>query len=141
MFDMEKDCFMDQGSKQPTVPSLVLLADDEPSLQKVVERRLRANGYLVILAGDGAEALRLAREKHPDVIVMDVMMPKMSGDNVARELQADARTSNIPIIFLTCLVKSQEAMESRYMVGRNMMLSKPLDSGTLLSMIKKVTGA
>ncbi len=121
-------------------PSVVLLADDEPFLQKLIERRLRANGYLVVLANDGEEALKLAREKHPDVIVMDVMMPKMSGDDVAKELQADSSTSRIPIIFLTCLVRPEEAMEARYHIGRNMMLPKPLDSGTLLSMIKQAVG-
>ena len=120
------------------IPSTILLADDEPTLQKLIERRLHANGYWVLVAKDGEEALRLAREKHPDVIVMDIMMPKMNGDDVARRLQSDPGTSKIPVIFLTCLVRPEEAMESRYMIGKNHMLPKPLDSNALLVMIKSV---
>jgi CheY-like chemotaxis protein len=122
-------------------PLKVLLADDETGVQKMVSRRLVSQGYEVILADDGEQALRLAREKLPDIIVMDVMMPKMNGDEVASELKNDARTAEIPIIFLTCLVKADEAWQSHFVVGNNPMLPKPLDSVRLVSMIESLTAA
>ena len=123
-----------------TKPVKVLLVDDELSTQKMIERRLVANGYEVLLAGDGVEALEVAFDKHPDVIVMDVMLPGMNGDDAAYRLRNDSRTEKIPVIFLTCLVKPGEAVATDYKVGDNVMLPKPCDSARLISMIEKAAG-
>lgn len=118
----------------------VLLADDEYPVQKMVERRLEANGYEVIVASNGEQALQLARERQPDVIVMDILMPKISGDEVAGTLHKDDRTSHIPIIFLTCLLQPGETTEPNFVVGKDIVLSKPINSARLLETIKKVVG-
>ena len=118
----------------------VLLADDEPAVQQTIKRRLVAIGYEVIIANNGEEALWLARQENPDVIVMDIMMPKMNGDMVAAELKSDQRTIDIPIIFLTCLIQPDEALTPQHTVGNNLMLAKPLDSVRLVAMIEKVVG-
>ena len=121
-------------------PVKVLLVDDELSVQKMIERRLSANGYEVVTANDGRHAIQFALEHSPDVIVMDIIMPDMNGDDVAYRLRKDKKTAHIPIIFLTCLVKPNEALASDFVVGENVMLPKPTDSARLISMIEKAVG-
>jgi len=82
-------------------PGLILLADDEPHITHVMERKLRSAGFEVESAPDGEEALALAAEHRPDLIVTDLQMPYMSGIELAEALHADARTAGIPVILLT----------------------------------------
>ena len=117
----------------------VLLADDEQAVRKVIRERLVQNGYDVLTAKDGEEALSLAFNYNPDLIILDIMMPKMQGDAVAEKLREDVRTKNTPIIFLTCLITPQEACERLKIAGENVMLAKPLDSEELLRVIGKMT--
>ena len=119
-------------------PARILVAEDEPSVQKMVGKRLEANGYEVILASDGEEALKLAYETDPDLIVMDIIMPKIEGDDVANRLQQNDFTAHIPVIFLTCLVRSEEAAPSKFIIGTNRMLPKPIDTAQLLLMIEQI---
>jgi DNA-binding response OmpR family regulator len=81
----------------------ILAVDDEPSIVRLVSATLTARGYDVVVAHDGEEALDKARLEHPDLIVLDIMMPKMDGREVARRLQADEKTKRIPIIFLSAI--------------------------------------
>src|SRR5690242_17243248 len=90
----------------------VLLAEDEPSVEKMVTRRLTANGYDVVVAHDGEEALQKALSCNPDVIVLDIMMPRISGDVVASYLREIPSMSRIPVIFLSCLLQSGEERTS-----------------------------
>lgn len=119
-------------------PFKVLLADDEPAIQKVVARRLEANGYQVVVARDGQEALSLARLEKPDAIVLDIMMPKMTGDDVAVKLREDDRTASIPVIFLTCLATPDDPVSASG-AGTNRMLPKPLNGDELLSILGEMT--
>lgn len=82
---------------------LILIVDDESSIRKTVGRRLEREGYRVHTAESGEEALRIAAEKMPDLILLDVMMPKMKGRDVCARLKADPKTAKIPVIFLTAL--------------------------------------
>ena len=117
----------------------VLLADDEPSVRKMIRERLVQNGYEVLLAKDGDEALILAFNQNPGLIILDIMMPKMQGDAVAEKLREDVRTKNTPIVFLTCLITPQEACERLKIAGDNVILAKPLDSEELLRVVEKMT--
>lgn len=81
----------------------ILLAEDDRFLQKAASTALRRRGYEVISATDGQEALRLAREHAPDLILLDLIMPKIQGFEVLRSLKADPSTSSIPVIVLTNL--------------------------------------
>ncbi len=80
----------------------VLVIDDEAPIRLLCRVNLEAEGMEVIEAGDGPSGLDLAREQRPDVVLLDVMMPRLDGWRVAEELLEDERTSEIPIIFLTC---------------------------------------
>lgn len=93
----------------------VLLAEDDRFLRKAASTALQRKGYEVLSAVDGQEALRLAREEAPDVILLDLIMPKVQGFEVLRSLKADPATSQIPVIILTNL--SQDADRSSALTG------------------------
>ena len=78
----------------------ILVADDEASIRRILETRLKMVGYDVVTAEDGEEAVEVFNKTNPDLVVLDVMMPKMDGYGVTREIR---RTSDVPIIILTAL--------------------------------------
>jgi CheY-like chemotaxis protein len=87
----------------------VLLVEDSKFLRIVNERALARAGYEVCTAGDGEEALRVAKECLPDVILLDMMLPKLSGPEVLRKLKESPETAPIPVIVLTSLSQKNEA--------------------------------
>jgi DNA-binding response OmpR family regulator len=90
---------------------IVLVADDEEDIRALVAFRLQRAGYEVITAADGAEALTLATTRLPDLIVLDMMMPKATGLEVTRSLREQDETKDIPVILLTA--RAQEADVAR----------------------------
>src|ERR1700733_7654578 len=87
----------------------VLLIDDSKFLRRANELALTRAGYAVLVASDGEEGLRIALNKIPDIIVLDMMLPKISGPQLLQMLKQDARTAAIPIIVLSSLPQSNEA--------------------------------
>jgi DNA-binding response OmpR family regulator len=81
----------------------ILAVDDEPSICKLVETALTGRGYEVVVARDGEEAIDKVALEHPDLIVLDIMMPKMDGREVRRRLAQSPRTSAIPVILLSAV--------------------------------------
>jgi twitching motility two-component system response regulator PilH len=94
-------------------PQRVLLADDSKFLRAAHELFLKKDGFMVIKAGDGEEALQLARRELPDIIVLDLLMPKLGGMEVLKALKQDASTSQIPVIILSGLSQKNEDMLSQ----------------------------
>ena len=88
---------------------MILVVDDNVNLQIAFKKVLTSSGHQVELASDGEEGLRLAREMRPDVIVLDMMLPKLSGLDVLRALKQDHATERIPVIALSGLPMSNEA--------------------------------
>jgi CheY-like chemotaxis protein len=86
----------------------VLLIDDSKFLRRANELVISRSGYRVLVAADGDEGLRLAREKVPDVIVLDILLPKLSGEQLIVALKADPNMTQIPIIVLSSLPQSNE---------------------------------
>jgi CheY-like chemotaxis protein len=88
----------------------ILLVDDEPDFTDTMRLVLEADGYYeVAVENDALRALSAAREFDPDLIVLDVMMPEVDGTDVAATLREDPRFANVPIVFMTALVSTQEA--------------------------------
>lgn len=85
------------------MPKRILAVDDEPSIVKLVTATLTAKGYEVIQAFDGPEAIDKAKLERPDLIICDIMMPRMDGREVRRRLAADPDTADIPLIFLSAI--------------------------------------
>jgi len=81
----------------------VLIVDDTPDILQVVSRRLESWGYEALTAPSGEEGLRMAQERLPDLVLLDIMMPKMKGREVCKRLKEDPRTQHIPVIFMTAL--------------------------------------
>jgi CheY-like chemotaxis protein len=106
----------------------ILLAEDDRFLRKAAEATLRQRGFTVLTAGDGEEALRQARAEGPDLILLDLIMPKLQGFEVLRALKEDPATAHIPIIVLSNLGQAtdvQRTMESgaaAYFVKANLSL-------------------
>jgi len=118
-------------------PRTVLVADDDEDILQLVSFRLERAGYTVLTAGDGQQALAIAREHHPDLAVLDVMMPGLNGYEVTRQLRADAATAQIPVILLTARV--QEADVSRgFEAGADDYLRKPFSPQELRSRVQAI---
>ena len=126
-------------SSTETDKPVVLVADDDDDIRDLVAFRLDRAGYEVLRAGDGQEALDLAREHRPDLAVLDVMMPRMTGYDVTRELRADAATQRIPVILLTARV--QEADVARgFEAGADDYVKKPFSPQELKARVQAVLG-
>jgi DNA-binding response OmpR family regulator len=115
----------------------VLVADDDADVRDVVVFKLEQVGYDVIAAEDGATALAYAREVRPDLAVLDVMMPRMTGLDVCRELRADARTASIAVILLTARAQEND-IENGFAWGADDYLTKPFSPRELASRVRAV---
>ena len=116
----------------------ILLVDDEAALVEMMKMRLEANGYEVISAYDGEEALEKAKKEGPDIIILDLMLPKLDGYKVCRLLKFDEKYKSIPIIMLTARAqKSDVEMGSK--VGADAYITKPFEASILLGKIKELT--
>ena len=89
-------------------PPRILVVDDDPTNLEVLRARLSAQGYEVVTAIDGDDALRCARELEPDLVLLDVMMPKIDGISVLKELKQDATLCHIPVILVTAKVDTRD---------------------------------
>jgi len=119
----------------------ILIADDNAGDLSVLEKVLEQAGYEVITARDGRDAFRLAVENRPDLIILDVFMPKMAGGLVRLSLKEETETSEIPVIFLSCLFSEQEIAGQDIMFGDCLRLGKPCERDKLLKAIEKALGA
>jgi DNA-binding response OmpR family regulator len=115
----------------------ILVVDDEPEVVMVVETRLTLNGYEVITAKDGPEALDRAKAEKPDLIILDLMLPKMDGYKVCGLLKSDARYSKIPIILFTARVQDSDRAMGKD-VRADSYVTKPFDAEVLLEKIKEL---
>lgn len=104
----------------------ILVADNDEDILTLVAFRLERMGYEVLVARDGAEALDRAREELPDLCVLDVMMPKLTGYEVTRALRADPRTQDVPVILLTARVQEAD-VRSGYDAGADDYVRKPFN--------------
>ena len=105
----------------------ILMVDDEPKLTKMVKLNLERTGnYEVRTENKGSNAIPAAREFKPDLIILDVMMPDMSGDEVSAQLREDPELSDIKFIFMTAIVTQDETEEMGNNIGGNVFLAKPV---------------
>lgn len=118
----------------------VLVVDDDPATLDVVRRMLELRGIQVDTASSGPEALeRLRQDPLPHVILLDVMMPHMSGHEVLRSIRADERTAELPVIFLTAKSQDEDVLEA-YSEGADYYITKPFTSSQVLYGIGLVLG-
>ena len=116
-------------------PPWILVADDSAENREILSARLAANGYHVLTAADGEEALAVARAEQPDLILLDVMMPKVNGLDVCRRLKADASLPFMPVILVTARGDTQDIVAGLE-AGADEYLTKPVDQTALLARVK-----
>ena len=114
----------------------ILVVDDDPVIVKLLQNILSAEDFQVITAGDGLEAMTQVKEHKPDLVILDVMMPKINGYDVCRHLKFDSPYKNIPIILLTVRDREIDPRMGR-MIGVDY-IRKPVNRSKLLSRIKQV---
>lgn len=115
----------------------ILLVDDEPNIVKIINRRLLSEGFEVLIAMDGIAALEQARTGKPDLIILDVMLPKLNGYEVCRQLKQDTRYKKIPIIMLTALAQESDE-EFGLEMGTDAYIRKPFKAQQLLQKIREL---
>ncbi|MCK4988766.1 MAG: SpoIIE family protein phosphatase [Desulfobacterales bacterium] len=118
-------------------PPLILIVDDNPANVEIFQMRLLANDYDIMAATDGEMGLTIAREKHPDLILLDIMMPKMDGIEVCRKLRADASMPFVPIIMVTAKADSKDIVAGLE-AGADEYLTKPVDQAALVARVKSM---
>jgi len=114
----------------------ILIVEDDADLSMLLGMRLKKAGYSVISAGDGQEGLSQYKEEKPDLIVLDIMLPKLNGYEVCREIRRKHNDENIPIIMLTAKVDDFDRIKGR-VIGANKYMTKPFRGEDLLAEIVK----
>ena len=115
----------------------ILVIDDELGVVQLIKARLEASGYGVISASDGEEGLNLLKDHQPDLIILDIQMPKMDGFTFVREFKRVENIKNTPVIVLTAKEKLQDIFK---MEGIKDYVVKPFNTSDLLDRIKKYIG-
>ena len=115
----------------------ILLVEDEKVLMETVTLRLEDNGYEVISAYDGFKGLEKAKKEKPDLIILDLMLPKMDGYKVCGLLKADTRYNKIPIIMFTARAQESDKKMGKE-VGADAYITKPFEPQALLEKIRQL---
>jgi DNA-binding response OmpR family regulator len=115
----------------------VLVIDDEKDLVKTLVFRLEANGFETLVAYDGQDGLDKAKKMKPDIIILDLMLPKMDGYRVCGLLKNDVRYSKIPVIMFTARAQESDIVMGKE-VGANAYITKPFDPKVLLDKIREL---
>jgi diguanylate cyclase (GGDEF)-like protein len=113
----------------------ILVVDDDPHIRLFLEDALRFAGFEVLIASDGAEAVEAARELSPDLIMLDVMMPRLDGLGATRQLRADPRTSDIPIILVSAMTGGRDKVLG-LSEGADDYVTKPFDPDELVARVR-----
>jgi two-component system cell cycle response regulator DivK len=116
------------------VAKAILVADDDPDILNIVSMSLETQGYTVYKATNGREAVDLARQHHPDLVLMDMMMPMVSGYEAVTELKADAATRDITIVGLSAKAMATD-MERATDVGIDGYITKPFRIAQVLTVV------
>lgn len=118
----------------------ILLAEDDVVLQDMYNERLKAEGFSVVLAQDGQEALDKISETRPQLIILDIMMPKMNGIDVLQQLKENSETKEIPVIISTALVSEMDQV--KHLLGKNdtYLIKSEVMPGDIIALVKKKLG-
>jgi two-component system response regulator RpaA len=115
----------------------ILIIEDDDLVSRTVERSLNNGEYQISLAANGLEGLNLARKRPPNLVILDVIMPEMDGYEVCRSMRADARLSEIPILFLTAKIKEEDRVNG-FLAGADDYLTKPFNIDELILRVRAI---
>jgi CheY-like chemotaxis protein len=115
----------------------LLIADDEPAVRALVHATLEGDDYVILEAGDGEEALEVARAEHPTLVLLDIMMPRLDGLEVCRRLKADPETRAIVIVLLTAQAQDRDR-DRGLEAGADDYFTKPFSPLALLNTVERL---
>lgn len=118
----------------------VLLIEDNPLLQNMYKTVIEHHGHVVEIASDGVEGLEMVTKSRPDLILMDVMMPKLSGIKVLEKLKADPNTASIPVVIQTNLANEADAVEAKKMGAVKYLLKSENDPTQIAVLVDEILG-
>lgn len=116
----------------------IMVVDDEPDLLEVVKLILESDGYQVVTAGSGQEALDNIEKEKPDLVLLDIIMPKMDGWEVFSRIKSNPKTTSIPVIMLTAKDQRIDKLIGLHVVRVDDYITKPFGRSELLDRIKRV---
>jgi two-component system, OmpR family, alkaline phosphatase synthesis response regulator PhoP len=119
----------------------ILIVDNDHDILELLKLRLENWGYFVIQADNGNEALKIARQEKPNLIILDIAMPGMDGGWVREQLKKMPITEKIPVIFLTCLFTKSEEADFGNLIADQFLLAKPYNPEELHAAIEKSLGS
>ena len=122
-------------------PPRVLIADDEPDTVDILATVFRHEGFVTLEAKNGAEALDVSRREHPDVIILDIAMPRVDGWQVLKSLKGDARVCDIPVVMLTGVALSPRDAETALALGASRYVTKPFAADAIVHQVASVLQA
>jgi CheY-like chemotaxis protein len=115
----------------------ILVVDDEPDMLKLISFQFEKSGYIVIKAVNGEEALRLMRNEKPDLVILDFLMPVMTGDEVCKKSKIDEALKNIPILLFTVNTDTM-TVEKAKNFGASYCMTKPFDPEELMNKVEHI---
>jgi len=115
----------------------ILVADDDPVILRLIQVNLELEGYQVLTASNGEEAVATATSEHPDLVILDIMMPRLDGYQACERLKAEGVTRDIPIVFLSAKAQ-QSDIDKGKTYGVEEYLTKPFDPTELLDVVERL---
>lgn len=115
----------------------VLVVDDQPHIVRLIQVNLESEGFTVHSAADGEEGLHKVRELHPDLVILDVIMPRLDGFEVLRQIKTDPKLEEIPVVMLTVKTHNADIVQG-LRGGAELYLPKPFHPKELVSLVKRV---
>jgi len=128
---------MKDDINHPPIRARILIVDDEPPIREYEAALLSDLGHEVLAAADGTQALELALAKQPHLVLLDIMMPELSGIEVCRRLRADPRTRDIRVIVVSA-VDAKRALEESVIAGADDFLAKPIHALELMVRVRSI---
>jgi DNA-binding response OmpR family regulator len=117
----------------------IVLAEDEPQIARLIEFKLKKEGYSVTWKENGEEALKAIKTEEPDLVILDVMMPVMDGYEVLRRLKEDENLKSIPVVMLTARAQEKDVVKG-INLGAEDYITKPFHPAELLARVKRIVG-
>ena len=114
----------------------ILMVEDEPDIREAVQASLRSRGYVVIVAADGEEGLRKVKSEKPDLVLLDIVMPKVDGWQLLKAIRSDEATRELPVVMLTANRETSSLIESQSQKATDYLM-KPFDIEKLLRFINR----
>lgn len=119
----------------------ILLVDDDLTLREMYEERLKAEGFMIVQASNGEEALNKAKDIKPSIILLDIMMPKINGFDVLKDLKADPELKDIPVIILTALIQDVDRVQGDKLGATDYIVKSETMPGEVIIKIRNAIGS